>query len=55
VSFFVDEYAPQCDVLQVGTQAANVPSMRLYEKASFSVVKTSYVMHMHVGSHGTRR
>jgi ribosomal protein S18 acetylase RimI-like enzyme len=35
-------------VLQVGTQAANVPSVRLYEKLGFSLTKSQYVLHLHV-------
>ena len=47
--FFIRRYHTQCDRLQVGTQATNIPSMRLYESLGFSVMKTQYVMHMHVG------
>ena len=47
--FFIHRYHTQYDQLQVGTQAANIPSMRLYESLGFSVMKTQYVMHMHVG------
>jgi len=47
--FFIHRYHTQYDRLQVGTQAANIPSMRLYESLGFSVMKTQYVMHMHVG------
>jgi RimJ/RimL family protein N-acetyltransferase len=32
----------------VGTQIANLPSIRLYEKLGFSLVKSAYVMHRHV-------
>lgn len=47
-SFFISQYRNDCDLLQVGTQAANVPSMRLYEKLGFSISSTQYVLHMHV-------
>lgn len=48
VQFFIDRYRDQCDVLQVGTQIANVPSVRLYHALGFDLVKSAYVMHMHV-------
>jgi ribosomal protein S18 acetylase RimI-like enzyme len=35
------------DRVRVGTQAANVPSLRLYESAGFRVVATQYVLHGH--------
>lgn len=38
-----------CDAAEVGTQAANVPSLRLYESFGFSIVRTVYVLHGHVG------
>lgn len=37
------------DVLRVGTQAANIPSMRLYQKSGFLVAETAYVLHAHIG------
>ena len=33
--------------MRVGTQAANVESLRLYEKLGFRTVATAYVMHLH--------
>ncbi|HEX9880764.1 MAG TPA: GNAT family N-acetyltransferase [Candidatus Binatia bacterium] len=48
VRFFIGEYQNRCDRLQVGTQAANLPSLGLYESLGFSIVKTQYAMHMHV-------
>jgi ribosomal protein S18 acetylase RimI-like enzyme len=47
-SFFISQYRGDCDLLQVGTQAANIPSMRLYEKLGFSISSTQYVLHLHV-------
>lgn len=47
VRFFVAEYGPRCPELSVGTQVANVPSLRLYESCGFSVSKTSLVLHRH--------
>ena len=46
--FFIDYYRDRCDFLTVGTQGANVPSIRLYQKLGFSLIKSEYVMHMHV-------
>lgn len=34
--------------LRVGTQVANIPSMRLYEACGFRVVETAYVLHAHL-------
>jgi ribosomal protein S18 acetylase RimI-like enzyme len=48
VDFFIDLYRDQSDFLQVGTQIANLPSIRLYQKFGFSLVKSAYVMHLHV-------
>lgn len=45
VAFFLRRYAPECDELLVGTQAANLPSMALYLAAGFGIVSTSYVLH----------
>jgi len=46
--FFIEHYWDRCQFLQVGTQIANLPSLRLYQKAGFQVAKTAYVMHLHV-------
>jgi ribosomal protein S18 acetylase RimI-like enzyme len=47
VSAFAAEHAERCDELRVGTQIANVSSLRLYEALGFSVVGSSYVLHLH--------
>ena len=47
-AFFIQQYKDQCDFLRVGTQVANVTSMRLYQKLGFLIIKSQYVMHMHV-------
>lgn len=39
----------------VGTQAANLPSLRLYEAMGFRVCETTYVLHAHVGGGGSGR
>jgi ribosomal protein S18 acetylase RimI-like enzyme len=46
--FFFRHYAHACEHLRVGTQVANLPSMRLYESASMRVERAQYVLHMHV-------
>lgn len=46
--FFFRRYADACDRLRVGTQVANVPSMRLYEAAGMRIERSQYVLHMHV-------
>jgi len=46
-SHFVNAYAGECDLYRVGTQAANLPSIRLYEGSGFRAVETSYVLHAH--------
>jgi len=47
VSHFVRRYVGECSLLRVGTQIANVPSMRLYEHTGFQVDETAYVVHAH--------
>lgn len=48
VEYFVSDYAKKCDFFRVGTQVANVPSMRLYEGCGFYVTRTEYVLHAHL-------
>ena len=38
---------PGFRLLRVGTQVSNVPSIRLYEKLGFRIVKSQYVLHRH--------
>lgn len=47
-AFFVDYYKNKCDRLIVGTQVANIPSMRLYQKMGFSIINSQYVLHSHI-------
>jgi GNAT superfamily N-acetyltransferase len=49
VSAFIRVAAPKSDVLRVGTQVANAPSIRLYTRLGFQVARSTYVMHAHVG------
>lgn len=48
VETFVRERPADAGVVRVGTQAANVPSISLYEKCGFHVADTTYVLHAHV-------
>ena len=43
---------PEFRLFRVGTQVSNVPSIRLYEKLGFSIVKSEYVLHRHFCSDG---
>jgi ribosomal protein S18 acetylase RimI-like enzyme len=47
VGAFLEYYAPTSLRLSVGTQVANVPSLRLYESLGFRVSHSAYVMHLH--------
>lgn len=47
VSFFQNEYGKRYPNLLVGTQAANIPSVRLYEKCGFRLCESKYVLHYH--------
>jgi ribosomal protein S18 acetylase RimI-like enzyme len=47
VAAFCRAYADRCDRFEVGTQAANVPSLRFYHRLGFDVAATTYVLHMH--------
>lgn len=47
VQFFQQEYGKQYPTLLVGTQAANIPSVRLYEKLGFHLCDSKYVLHYH--------
>jgi GNAT superfamily N-acetyltransferase len=40
-------YASRCVTLEVGTQASNVPSVRLYERLGFRLVRSGFVLHLH--------
>jgi ribosomal protein S18 acetylase RimI-like enzyme len=47
VDHFTQTYAGKCDLLRVGTQVANTPSARLYERCGFRLADSSYVLHAH--------
>ncbi len=44
---FAEKKLPQFKFVQVGTQIANVPSLKLYARMGFSIVGSSYVFHYH--------
>ncbi|MDX6769796.1 MAG: GNAT family N-acetyltransferase [Elusimicrobiota bacterium] len=46
VRFFTREFSSY-DELLVGTQAANAPSMRLYESCGFRAARAAFVLHRH--------
>ncbi|HWH15442.1 MAG TPA: GNAT family N-acetyltransferase [Miltoncostaeaceae bacterium] len=47
VAAFIAGFAPAARVLRVGTQAANIASLRLYESLGFRMASTAYAMHRH--------
>jgi ribosomal protein S18 acetylase RimI-like enzyme len=47
IAAFTDRYRGR-GALQVGTQVANLPSVRLYERMGFSLAASQYVLHLHV-------
>ena len=46
ITHVIQTYADECDSIAVGTQVANIPSMRLYQRSGFEVTDTSYIMHL---------
>ena len=44
---FVARHGPRASELRVGTQIANVPSLRLYAAHRFGVSSSSFVLHLH--------
>lgn len=48
VEFFVTDSVDKCARLRVGTQAANIPSIRLYEHCGFRMTGSAYTLHAHV-------
>lgn len=55
VRHFIHDSVGKYERLRVGTQAANLPSMRLYEGCGFRVAETVYVLHAHVRDGEIRR
>ena len=50
VDAFIREHGPAAEVLVVGTQAANIGSLALYESRGFRVAQTQYVLHLHTAA-----
>jgi ribosomal protein S18 acetylase RimI-like enzyme len=48
VSAFLAAYRPRFRTVVVGTQVANVSSIRLYERLGFVFARSEYVVHKHV-------
>jgi ribosomal protein S18 acetylase RimI-like enzyme len=48
VTHFIAQWQDRAECLRVGTQAANVPSLRLYESCGFRTAKANHVLHAHV-------
>ena len=40
-------YQERCRSLEVGTQACNIPSVRLYERMGFRLIRSGLVLHRH--------
>jgi len=49
VSAFADAYRDRDALLRVGTQLANIPALRFYQRLGFTVARSSYVLHYHTG------
>jgi ribosomal protein S18 acetylase RimI-like enzyme len=50
VQAFVHRHYGSANELQVGTQIANLPSLRLYQGLGFVISEAAYVLHRHVGA-----
>jgi ribosomal protein S18 acetylase RimI-like enzyme len=48
VKAFLEDMAGRVSLVNVGTQVANIPSMRLYAKCGFLVSSASHVLHAHM-------
>jgi ribosomal protein S18 acetylase RimI-like enzyme len=48
VRAFAEYYRHRCGQLQIGTQVANIPSLRMCQKCGFSVTGSTYVFHKHL-------
>jgi len=46
-NYFIKTSSEKSEVVRVGTQAANIPSLQLYESCGFRIVNAAYVMHAH--------
>lgn len=48
VTRFLAESVGACDAVEVGTQVANDPAIRFYERQGFLTLRTFYDLHLHV-------
>jgi len=48
VNHFITKSCGVASVVEVGTQAANTPSVRLYEQCGFQLAGSEYVLHAHL-------
>jgi GNAT superfamily N-acetyltransferase len=48
VDWFTRDSLGKCAVVRVGTQVANIPSIRIYESCGYRLVESAYVLHAHV-------
>ncbi|NJD22537.1 MAG: GNAT family N-acetyltransferase [Melioribacter sp.] len=48
VDYWINDCTDKYDILRVGTQIANIPSMRLYESCGFRISNSLYIMHLHL-------
>lgn len=48
VDFFINDSVGKCNILRVGTQIANMPSMNFYQRCGFHITESAYVLHAHV-------
>lgn len=48
VNYFISNSVGNYDLLRVGTQLINLPSLHLYEKSGFCISGAAYVLHAHV-------
>jgi GNAT superfamily N-acetyltransferase len=46
---FAQHHLEQFETIQVGTQIANIPSMRVYDSLGFKIVSADYIFHLHLG------
>lgn len=44
---FIRDWGERAGRLSVGTQAVNIPALRLYERLGFRISETAYVLHAH--------
>ncbi|MBI4662343.1 MAG: GNAT family N-acetyltransferase [Verrucomicrobia bacterium] len=55
IDYVVNDSAGRAVWVKVGTQVANTPSVRLYEKAGFCLTASAYVLHAHIRGGQLRR